>query len=113
AAPAAAKPADSKPDAHNIAPVTNVADPNPTWNGVAVDPVNNVVVFSDLNRHGFLIYDRLAHSEGAETTQPLKHVVGNKTGMGFVAGIQVDPEKKVVYIAENDGWGLRTFSYDD
>ena len=114
AAPAAApaKPAVVKPDGFNIAPVTNVADPYPTWNGVAVDPVNNVVVFSDLNRHGLFIYDRLAESKGDEVTPPLKHISGSKAGMGFVAGVQVDPAKRVAYIAENDGWGLRTFSYD-
>ena len=55
----------------------------------------------------------MAHSEGGEVTKPLKHIIGNKTGLGFVAGIQVDPQQRVVYIAENDGWGLRTFSYDD
>jgi len=102
-----------KPAAFDLSPETNVDDPYPTWNGVAVDPDNNVVAFSDLNRHGLYLYDRMAHSEGGEVTKPLKHISGGKTGMGFVAGIQLDPEKRVVYIAENDGWGLRTFSYDD
>ena len=108
---AAALPA--KPAGFDISPVTNVADPYPTWNGVAVDPENNVVAFSDLNRHGYILYDRMAHSEGDEVTPHLKHIMGNKTGLGFVSGIQLDPVQKLVYIAENDGWGLRTFSYDD
>lgn len=103
----------AKPAAFDIEPQTNVADPYPTWNGIAVDTENNRVVISDLNRHGYFIYDRLAASKNGEVTPPLKHVQGRKTGLGFVAGIQVDSEKKVVYIAENDGWGLRTFSYDD
>jgi hypothetical protein len=107
-----AKPSEIKPVDFNVAPVTNVADPYPTWNGVTVDAVNNVVVFSDLNRHGLFIYDRMAQSKGDDVTPPLKHITGNKTGMGFVAGVQVDPSKRVAYIAENDGWGLRTFSYD-
>lgn len=110
---AAAKPAVLKPIGWDIPPETNVWDPYPTWNGIAVDPENNVVVISDLNRHGYFLYDRTAHSEHGEVTPPLRHVFGPATGLGFVAGIQVDPAKKVVYIAENDGYGLRTFSYDD
>ncbi len=102
-----------KPTVFDVAPVTNVADPYPTWNGVTVDTDNNRVIFSDLNRHGYFIYDRLAHSEGGEVTPWLKHVGGREAGLGFVSGIQADPEKKVVYIAENDGFGIRTFSYDD
>jgi len=108
----AASPKIVKPVDFNIAPVTDVADFYPTWNGVAVDPQNNIVAFSDLNRHSYYIYDREAHSEGGEVTPPLKHVSGNKAGLGYVAGIQLDPDKKVVYIAENDGWGFRTFPYD-
>ncbi len=110
---AAAKPVPVKPVSFDIAPETNVADPYPTYNGIAVDPENNLVVMSDLNRFSYLVYDRTAHSEGSEVTPPLKHVYGPKTGMGFVAGIQMDPSKKEIYIAENDGWGLRTFSYSD
>src|ERR1051326_8603624 len=108
AAKPASKPVEVKPAGFNIAPVTNVADPFPTWNGVAVDSTNNVVMFSDLNRHGLFIYDRMAQRRGDESPPPLKHITGNKTGMGFVAGLQFDPAKRVAYIAENDGWGLRT-----
>ena len=101
-----------KPVGFDVAPETNVADPYPTFNGIAVDPDNNIVVMSDLNRFSYLVYDRTANSEHGEVTHPLHHVFGPKTGMGFVAGVQVDPSKKEIYIAENDGWGLRTFPYD-
>src|SRR5579885_1881667 len=107
----AAQQAARKPIAYDIGPETNVYDPYPTFNGIAVDPDNNVVFMSDLNRHGYLLYDRMANSEHGEVTQPLRHVFGPKTGMGFVAGVQLDPSKKELYIAENDGWCLRTFSY--
>lgn len=109
----AALPRVLKPASFDVAPVTNVADPYPTWNGITVDPDNDIVAISDLNRRGYFLYKRTAHSEGNEVTPPLRHVSGNRTGLGYVSGIQVDPEKKVVYIAENDGFGLRTFSYDD
>ena len=49
----AASPAARRPVSFDIAPETNVVDSYPTWNGVAVDPENNVVAFSDLNRHGY------------------------------------------------------------
>ena len=112
ASSAAGTSAVNKPMDLNIPPVTGVADPYPTWNGVTVDQENGYVIFSDLNRRGYFIYDRMAHSEGGEVTKPLKHVSGNKAGTGFVAGIQADPAKRVIYIAENDGPEMRTFSYD-
>src|SRR5690242_61774 len=64
--PAAAKTATDKPLNFDIAPETNVDDPYPTFNGITVDPENNIVAMSDLNRHGLLIYDRMAHSTGGE-----------------------------------------------
>ena len=85
-----------KPVGFDVAPETNVADPYPTFNGIAVDPDNNIVVMSDLNRFSYLMYDRTANSENGEVTHPLHHVFGPKTGMGFVAGIQVDPSNTVI-----------------
>ena len=108
-----AQPVLRKPMGGDIPPETNVADPYPTFNGIAVDSENNRVVMSDLNRHGLLIYDRMANSASGEVTPPLRHIFGPATEMGYVAGVTVDPDKKEVYIAENDGWGMRAFSYDD
>src|SRR5690242_7323288 len=51
-AAAAAKTVSEKPLNFDIAPETNVDDPYPTYNGIAVDPENNIVAMSDLNRHG-------------------------------------------------------------
>ena len=42
----------------DIPPTRIVADPYPTFDGIAVDPENDVVVMSDENRSGLLIYDR-------------------------------------------------------
>ena len=102
-----------KPVDLNIPPVTDVADPYPTWNGVTVDPDHGYVIFSDLNRRGYFIYDRMSNSDNGEITPPLHHVSGNKSGMGFVAGIQADPVKRTIYVAENDGPTMHTFSYDE
>ena len=110
---AAAQPVLRQPLGGDIDPETKVWDPFPTFNGIAVDHENNRVVMSDVNRQGILMYDRMANSESGELTPPLRHVFGPATEMGFVAGIQMDPEKREVYVAENDGSGLRVFSYDD
>ncbi len=34
---------DSKPDRADIQPVRVIADPYPTFNGIAIDPSNNIV----------------------------------------------------------------------
>lgn len=109
----AIRPVSRRPLGGDIAPETTVWDPFPTFNGIAVDAENNRVVMSDLNRHGILIYDRTAASKSAEPTSPLRHIMGPLTEMGFVAGVATDPEKRELYVAENDAWGVRVFSYDD
>lgn len=109
----AAQKVSRRPLGGDIQPETTVWDPYPTFNGIAVDAENNRVVMTDLNRHSILIYDRTAASQRGEPTTPLRHIMGPATEMGFVAGVAVDPEKREVYAAENDAWGIRVFSYDD
>src|SRR5689334_2427902 len=46
----------------NVPPTAMVADPWPTFDGMAVDSENGIVAMSDENRHGVLIYDRTAGS---------------------------------------------------
>jgi DNA-binding beta-propeller fold protein YncE len=75
--------------------------------------LNNRVVMTDLNRHSILSYDRMAASQSSDPTPPLRHIIGPATEMGFVAGVAVDPEKREIFAAENDAWGVRVFSYDD
>src|SRR5438105_1489895 len=41
-------------------PLRMVLDPYPSFNGVAADPANDLVVFSDTNRKSLLLYDRAA-----------------------------------------------------
>ncbi len=102
-----------RPLGGDIEPETTVWDPYPTFNGITVDTENNRVVMTDLNRHSILSYDRLATTKTGEPTPSLQHIIGPATEMGFVAGVAVDPEKREIYAAENDAWGIRIFSYDD
>lgn len=103
----------NKPLGGDLDPETTVWDPYPTFNGVAVDPVNNRVLLSDLNRHGILLYDRSGAGSGNDATMPLRHIMGPATEMVFVAGVQLDPERREMYVADNDAWGVRVFGYDD
>lgn len=98
----------------DVPPARVIRDPNPTFHGVAVDPINNIVAMSDSNRHGIWVYDRTAGSAAAtDTTQPITSIRGPATGMMFVASIAVDPERKEIYTVDNDiGDRLLTFTYD-
>jgi DNA-binding beta-propeller fold protein YncE len=113
ARPAAAPSAGRRPLGGDIGPDTTVWDPYPTFNGITLDLENDRVFMSDLNRHSVLTYARTAASKGAEPTAPLRHVLGPATELGFVSGIAVDPERREIFVAENDAWGVRVFSYDD
>ncbi len=83
-------------------PVRYVLDPYPTFNGVAVDPKNDRVFFSDTNRKGLLSYPRTAGEPPDAVPQPLTHLVGPTTGIGYVAGVAVDPVRREVYTVNND-----------
>ena len=41
----------------NVPPARVVYDPHPTFNGMAIDPQNNIVAFSDENQEGLLTYN--------------------------------------------------------
>src|SRR5712691_2850576 len=47
-----------KPLGGDIPAVRSVVDPHPAFVGVAVDPVNDVVVLADTNRKSVVSYDR-------------------------------------------------------
>ncbi len=86
----------------DIPPVRAVVDPYPTFNGIAVDPVNDKVVMSDGNRKGILWYDRTAGNRLPTVTQPQCRVMGPDANIGFIAGVGLDPERKEVYVVNND-----------
>ena len=84
-------------------PARIIADAYPAFNGIAVDPANNIVVMSDGNRKSLLIYDRTAPVSGpTEETIPLRQIIGPETNIGFVAGVVVDPASHEVYAVNND-----------
>jgi DNA-binding beta-propeller fold protein YncE len=93
-------------------PVRYVLDPYPSFSGVAVDPKHDLVFFSDTNRKAVLSYRR-AGQPPAEVATPLTRLMGPETGIGFVAGVAVDPARQEVYTVNNDVEDrLVVFSYD-
>jgi 6-phosphogluconolactonase (cycloisomerase 2 family) len=97
----------------DVPPVRLVYDPYPTFDGMGVDPENNLVVFSDENRSGVLMYDRAAGGQSRAVTEPKRHVIGSRTGLGYIAGITLDPKRREAWVVNNDGGGVSVFSYDD
>src|SRR5579871_2503591 len=86
----------------DIIPLRQVADPYPVFNGIAIDPVNNVVAMSDVNRKSLLSYDRPLDSSKGDITPPRRQVFGPLTNVGFVAGILLDPQRREILAINND-----------
>ncbi|PWU03637.1 MAG: hypothetical protein C5B51_18585 [Terriglobia bacterium] len=96
-----AQESDVTPMGGDIIPLRQVTDPYPVFNGIAVDPVNNLVAMTDVNRKSIVSYDRSA-SAGARITPPRRQVFGPLTNIGFVAGIYADSEHKEILAVNND-----------
>lgn len=96
----------------NIPPRSIVADPFPSFDGMAVDPQNGIVVMSDHNRHSLLVYDRASGGSSPDITEPKRHLFGSRTDIGHVAGVTLDPVRREIWAVNNDGGGARVFSYD-
>lgn len=96
----------------NVEPLRLVYDPYPTYDGLAVDSENGVVMMTDENRSGVLTYDLTSGSHSAEITAARRHIFGPDTNMGFMAGVTLDPQRREIYAVSNDGGGLSVFPYD-
>jgi DNA-binding beta-propeller fold protein YncE len=96
----------------DIMPLRTVFDQYPTFDAVSIDPAAGRVFFTDSSLSSMLSYSVDAGSDSKEPTEPLTRVLGPDTGIGFIAGSDVDPERKEVYAVNNDGGGVVIFSYD-
>ncbi len=93
----------SKPSPWDIPAARVVADPHPVFNGVAVDPKNEVVVMSDANRKSLLFYNRVGGGNKAtEASVAVRQIMGPETNIGMVAGILVDPRNREIFTVNND-----------
>ncbi len=93
----------AKPLGGDIPAVRSIVDPHPAFVGIAVDPVNNVVVMADTNRKSLVSYDRrLGGSKSNDTSAMRRQIIGPETNIGFVAGVTVDPAYRELYAVNND-----------
>ena len=87
----------------DLPPVRMVVDPYPSFNGVVVDSVNDLVMMSDTNRKSLLLYKRTAGSAtSTEPALPIQQIMGPETGIGFVAGVAMDPAHRELFTVNND-----------
>ncbi len=99
--------------AHDLAPVRAVFDPYPSFNGIAVDAANRLVLASDTNRKSLLLYEGSSAGPGTDVTQPIRQIMGPQTGIGFISGVAMDPERRELYTVNNDVEDRAVvFSYD-
>jgi DNA-binding beta-propeller fold protein YncE len=107
-------PKSSNADGGDLPPVRMVVDPYPSFNGVVVDSANDLVMMSDTNRKSLLVYDRTAGSPTSkEEAVPRQQIMGPDTGVGFVAGVAMDPVHRELFTVNNDVEDrLVVFDYD-
>jgi len=112
--PQIAIPKSSNVEGGDLPPVRMVVDPYPSFNGVAVDATNDLVMMSDTNRKSLLIYDRTAGSASSKQAAAAKQqIMGPDTGVGFVAGVAMDPVHRELFTVNNDVEDrLVAFDYD-
>ena len=97
-----AQPAQSKILGGDIPAARSVVDPHPAFVGVAVDPINDIVVMADTNRKSVVSYERsLGASKSGETSEMRRQIIGPETNIGFVAGVAVDSGRREHYAVNN------------
>jgi DNA-binding beta-propeller fold protein YncE len=96
-------PTRSDTEGGDTPPVRMVVDPYPSFNGVAVDTTNDLVMMSDTNRKSLLVYDRTAGSRTSKQAAAARQqIMGPDTGVGFVAGVAMDPVHRELFTVNND-----------
>ena len=98
----------------DMTPVRMLFDPYPSFNGVALDPGGDLVLFSDTNRKSLLLYPTSAAGAGTTAAEPLRQIMGPDTGIGFVSGVAIDPDRRELMTVNNDVEDrMVVFDYDD
>src|SRR5438445_4944980 len=79
-----------KPLGGDIPAARAIVDPHPAFVGVAVDPINDIVVMADTNRKSVVSYDRsLGANRSGETSEMRRQIIVTETNIGFVARVEV------------------------
>jgi hypothetical protein len=96
----------------DVMPARTVFDPYPTFDAVAVDAGTGRAFLTDSSLSSLLSYATSAGGTGKGITETETRVMGPDTGIGFIAGMDIDRERKEVYAVNNDGGGIVVFGYD-
>ena len=86
----------------DLSPIRYVMDPYPTFNGIALDAQNNRIALSDENRKSVLVYDRSSGGNSDVATRERQQIIGPRTEIGYVSGIELDPKNHELYAVNND-----------
>ena len=88
-------------------PIRKIYDPNPTFNGIAMDVERGEVFVTNDNRVGgrsVLIYRaEFDPAMSDRVMEPLRRISGNRTGLGAICGIAVSPKFREMFNVNNDG----------
>jgi DNA-binding beta-propeller fold protein YncE len=96
----------------NVPPIRVVHDQYPTFDGIAIDPQNGLVALSDENLGTLLVYDTSSGDHSPAVTTPRRLIYGARVGLGYIAGVALDPIRREILTINNDGGGLVVHSYD-
>jgi DNA-binding beta-propeller fold protein YncE len=100
---AAAAAADTRqPTQLNIKPARYIKDPGPAWSAVAVNPENNMVVFTDENLHRIVEFNRTDNTPGGQLATPRREIGGLDTMAEMLCGVYIDPKTLEVRVVNND-----------
>jgi len=88
-------------------PLRIIRDPYPAFSSVAVDPVNDEVIFTDENLFQILVYDRLDNTPPTATmTEPKRVIGGLQTKIEFNCDLYIDPKTGDIYTIAHDSGGI-------
>ena len=96
----------------DVMPIRTVFDPYPTFDAVAVDADAGRAFFTDSSLSSLLSYSTTAGGNSSAITESETRVLGPDSGIGFIAGAEVDAKRQEVYAVNNDGGGVVVFRYD-
>jgi DNA-binding beta-propeller fold protein YncE len=78
-----------------------------------LDTRSNRVLMSDENRKSVLTYERSAGGNSSAVTSPMWQIIGPQTEVGFIAGVEIDPDRREIYAVNNDVEDrIAVFDYD-
>lgn len=96
----------------DITPERAICDPFPEFNGVAVDPANNLAVFTAPNVKRLVLYHSQAGSDSSEPTDSLGIISGEASRISGESGVAMDPVAHEIYAVDTDiGNTLVAFPY--